>query len=216
MRARTGGKEVIWLSARAMTPRTRRPRLERPGLRPGRRPRFYRSLSIGHWFPHLYSATCCRLSRGDRPVLPVQVLVLAIQSIIERPVARIGLVSGLNGHVLPSRSQGTWPSAAAACSAAPCRLHSCGSRIWRTGRPKTSAWIWHHTADLAPPPIAFTNGSDRPAKRSVDSNAQRVLKATPSKTALTICRGSCRATDCGRRRGSCYRRLACARRRARV
>jgi hypothetical protein len=51
--------------------------------------------------------------------------------------------------------------------------------------PSTSAKIWHHTSERAPPPPKRIGSSRRRVKHSTACSSQRVLSATPSNTART-------------------------------
>ena len=65
-------------------------------------------------------------------------------------------------------------------SAAPRTLASTGSATWRISRPSTSAWIWDHWSELAPPPMKASESSRRPANFSTASSSHLELRATPS------------------------------------
>ena len=77
------------------------------------------------------------------------------------------------------------PSATAASRPAPRAFAFTGSVTCSMVRPSTSAKIWHHTSERAPPPMNRIGSSRRRVKRSTAPSSQRVLSATPSKTART-------------------------------
>ena len=84
----------------------------------------------------------------------------------------------------PRTSSGrTAPRARPAKMAAPRRLAASGASTRSMVRSITSAWIWHHRSDSAPPPTMRTGSSRRLANRSTASWSHRLLKATPSRTA---------------------------------